>query len=66
MVNLAFLWHKQFIKPIALYGIAICFLSLGLEISISGPIVEWFTVFGSLIFVALISINSLKLNENAK
>ncbi|TFG31114.1 DUF998 domain-containing protein [Candidatus Thorarchaeota archaeon] len=66
LVNIALLWHKQFIKPIALYGIAICVLSLGFEISIGGPIVEWFTVFGSLIFVALISINSLKINENAK
>jgi hypothetical membrane protein len=66
LVNLALLWHPKFIKPIALYGIAICFLSLGFEISIGGPIVEWFTVFGSLIFVALISFNSIKLSLNTR
>ncbi|MGY5873061.1 MAG: DUF998 domain-containing protein [Candidatus Thorarchaeota archaeon] len=66
LVNLALLWHTKFIKPIALYGIAINFLSLGFEILIGGPIVEWFTVFGALIFVALISMNSLRLSENAR
>jgi hypothetical membrane protein len=63
VISIALLLHPQFIKPIALYGIGITFLSLGLELSIGGPITEWFTVFGSLIFVALISTNSLRLNR---
>ncbi|TFH05818.1 MAG: DUF998 domain-containing protein [Candidatus Thorarchaeota archaeon] len=66
ITNLALLWHPQFVKLIALYGIAVCLLSLSFEIAIGGSIVEWFTVFGSLIFVALISMNSLKLSEIAR
>ena len=64
LVNLGLVWHPEFIKPIALYGMAIDLLSLGLEFSISGPIVEWFTVFGALVFVALISYNSLRLTKS--
>ncbi len=64
LVNLALIWHPEFIKPIALYGIAIDLLSLGLEFSIGGPIVEWFTVFGALVFVALISYNSLRFKHS--
>ena len=62
LVNLSLLWHPKFIKLIALYGFAIDFLSLYLEVTIGGPVVEWFTVFGALIFVALLSLNTLKLS----
>ncbi|MGY5858025.1 MAG: DUF998 domain-containing protein [Candidatus Thorarchaeota archaeon] len=65
LISLALLWHTKFFKSIALYGIAICLLSLGLEISIGGPITEWFTVFGSLVFVGLISMNSLRLGDDS-
>ena len=65
LISLALLWHTKFFKPIALYGIAICLLSLGLELSIGGPITEWFTVFGSLVFVGLISMNSLRLGDDS-
>ncbi|TFG31520.1 DUF998 domain-containing protein [Candidatus Thorarchaeota archaeon] len=64
LVNLSLIWHPHFFKPIAVYGIAIDFISLGLESAISGPIVEWFTVFGSLFFVALISANSFVSNRS--
>ena len=64
LINLALIWNPQFIRAIALYGITIDLLTLAFEISIGGPLVEWFTVFGSLFFVALISINSLKLNDD--
>ncbi|MGY5878879.1 MAG: DUF998 domain-containing protein [Candidatus Thorarchaeota archaeon] len=66
LVSVALLWTTQFIKPIALYGVSISILSLAFELSISGPIVEWFTVFGSLIFVALISMNSLRLSDETE
>ena len=63
LINLALLWHPKFIKPIALYGFILDVLTLGLEMVMHGPIIEWITVFGSLFFVALISINSLRLNS---
>lgn len=58
LVNLALVLHPRFIKLIALYGFAIDFTSLYLESTIGGPIVEWFTVFGALLFVALLSVNA--------
>ncbi|NHJ14409.1 MAG: DUF998 domain-containing protein [Candidatus Thorarchaeota archaeon] len=64
LVNLALLWHPQFIKAIALYGISIDLLSLGLEFALGGSIVEWFTVFGALLFVGLLSFNTLRLNRS--
>jgi len=66
LINVALLCNTQFIKPIALYGVSINILSLAFELTISGPIVEWFTVFGSLIFVGLISINSFKLSKSTR
>jgi hypothetical membrane protein len=59
LVNLALLLHSDFWKPLAIYGLAIDFLTLGFEIMMGGPLVEWFTVFGSLLFVGLLSINTL-------
>ena len=63
LINLALLWHPAFIKPIALYGFFLDALTLSLEVLMHGPIIEWITVFGSLIFVALISINSFRLSN---
>jgi len=55
------LWHPKFLKVIALYGFSVNALSLGFELAVGGPLVEWFTVFGSLGFVALLSYNTLSL-----
>ena len=61
LVNAALLWHPKFLKVIAIYGFLINVLSLGFELAVGGPLVEWFTVFGSLGFVALLSFNTLSL-----
>jgi hypothetical membrane protein len=63
VVNVALLFHPRFIKPIALYAFAIDILSLSFELTIGGPITEWFTVFGALFYVALISYNTIQLRE---
>ncbi|MHA2209650.1 MAG: hypothetical protein ACXABV_10805 [Candidatus Thorarchaeota archaeon] len=60
-INLALLLNSNFWKLIAVYGLAIDFLTLGLQFVFGGPLVEWFTVFGSLLFVALISLNTRNL-----
>ncbi len=64
IVNLALLFHPAFNKIIALYGVSIDILTLIFAIQFGGPLVEWFTVFGSLLFVGLISLNSLKLHSD--
>lgn len=58
LVNIALLFHSRFMKLIGLYGIAMTLISLLLEIFISGPLIEWYTVFGSLIFVGLLAYNT--------
>lgn len=58
IVNFALLLNSDFWKLVAVYGFAIDFLTLGLQFAFGGPLVEWFTVFGSLLFVALLSLNT--------
>ena len=48
---------------IGLYGLIMTILSLPLEFYIGGPIIEWYTVFGSLIFVGLFSYNTSLLDK---
>ncbi|MGY5876892.1 MAG: hypothetical protein RTU30_14175, partial [Candidatus Thorarchaeota archaeon] len=60
LVNIALLFHLQFIKPIAFYGILLDILTLIFAFTVGGPLVEWFTVFGSLIFVGLLSVNTIR------
>ncbi len=64
LVNVALLRHPKFLKAIAIYSLSINILSLGFELAVGGPLVEWFTVFGSLGFVALLSFNTLTLGES--
>lgn len=61
LVNIALLMNSDFWKLIAVYGLAINFLTLGFQLAIGGPLVEWFTVFGSLLFVGLLSLNTRRL-----
>ncbi|MFX1602145.1 MAG: DUF998 domain-containing protein [Promethearchaeota archaeon] len=63
IVNAALLLHPKFTKLIALYAFAIDILSLSFELTIGGPITEWFTVFGALLYVAFISFNTLQLRR---
>jgi hypothetical membrane protein len=65
LVNVALLWHPKFLKVIAIYSLLINVLSLGFELTLGGPLVEWFTVFGSLGFVALLSFNTLNLGASS-
>jgi len=60
VVNATLLLHPRFIKLIAIYGFAIDILSLSFELTIGGPITEWFTVFGALLYVSFISFNTLQ------
>jgi hypothetical protein len=34
-------------------------------LTIGGPLVEWFTVFGSLLFVGFISLNTINFHQQA-
>ena len=58
--SLFLLFHKDFIKPIAIYGFIVAILDLIFVFVIGTPILEWFTVFTALGFVGLIIYNMYK------
>jgi hypothetical membrane protein len=61
LANISLMTHPKFMKPIGLYGLAIALLSLVFDGTVGGPIVEWFTVFGSLCYVGLLVFNTFRL-----
>lgn len=62
LISIALLLHPDFYKLISVYGIAFNLFSLAFELTFGGPLVEWFTVFGSLLFVAFLSLNTYNVN----
>lgn len=66
LASTSLLTHPKFMKPIALYGYMVTVLSLVFDISIGGPLVEWFTVFTALAFAGLVVINMLKVFATRK
>jgi len=66
LVNIALIFHDRFVKVIGFYGFIMTFLSLPLEILLGGPLVEWYTVFGALIFVGLLSFNTMIMDSRGQ
>jgi hypothetical membrane protein len=66
LVNIALMFHSRFFKLIGAYGILMTLFSLPLEIVIGGPLIEWYTVFGSLVFVGLLAYNTAVMNRYEK
>ncbi|MBD3160281.1 MAG: DUF998 domain-containing protein [Candidatus Lokiarchaeota archaeon] len=62
LVSIGLLLHPSFVKIFGLYGLFIDFSSLFLAFSLGGPIVEWYTVFGALVFVAMVCLNTRKMD----
>ena len=60
LANTSLVTHPKFIKPIAFYGYAVTLLSLVFDLTIGGPLTEWFTVFTALTFAGFLVINMLK------
>jgi hypothetical membrane protein len=63
VLNLALLTHPGFLKLIAAYAFAMDAVSLGLELTVSGSLTEWFTVFAALVYVGLLVANTFKLTS---
>ncbi len=63
LLNMALLFHRRFIRAVGLYGLTMTSLSLPLEVLLGGPLVEWYIVFGSLVFVGLVSYNTMILEK---
>jgi hypothetical membrane protein len=61
ILSIAFLLHDRSFKLIPVYGILFDVSTLILSFQIGGPIIEWFTVFGSLFFVFLVILDTHRL-----
>ena len=63
LINIALLLNPSFNKLIGVYGLGITFSSLAFALTVGGPLTEWYTVFGSLLFVGLIAFDSMKVKN---
>jgi hypothetical membrane protein len=61
LANISLMTHPKFLKPVGIFGLALAVLSLVLDRTVGGPVIEWFTVFGSLCYVGLLVYNTFRL-----
>jgi len=66
LINIALLLNPLFNKIVGVYGLGITLSALAFALTIGGPLTEWYTVFGSLVFVGLLAINSLQLQNKQR
>jgi hypothetical membrane protein len=64
--NISLLTHKEFIKPIAVYGFIVAAINFSFVVLPSSSIIEWFTVFTALGYAGLLSANMIKAFHQAK
>ncbi len=60
LLLIALFLNPNFNKIIGIYGLGITLSSLYFALTVGGPLTEWYSVFGSLLFVGLLSWNTLK------
>lgn len=63
--NVSLMTHRRFIRPIGYYGLAVAVINLLFVVASSTPLLEWFTVFTALGYVALLSYNTLRLPQSS-
>lgn len=59
MVITSLMTHPEFKKLIGVYGYVVTVASLIFDLTVGGPLIEWFTVFTALGFAGLLVINML-------
>ena len=58
LANVSLMTHRKFMKPIGYYGFVVAAINLFFVTISSTPLLEWFTVFTALGYVALLSYNT--------
>ncbi len=62
-LNIGLLLNPDFPKLAGLFGIVLDLSTLLLAFTVGGPITEWYTVFGSLLFVGIVALISYHVNR---
>lgn len=62
LISIGLILHSDFPKLIVIYAFSLDIATLLFELNIGGPITEWFTVFGSLLFVGFVVIATMTYN----
>jgi hypothetical membrane protein len=60
LANVSLMTHPKFLRPIAYYGFIVALIDLLFVVASNTPVLEWFTVFTALGYVALLSYNTLR------
>ncbi len=63
LILIALFLNPAFNKIVGLYGVGITFSSLAFALTVGGPLTEWYAVFGPLLFVGLLGINTLRMKQ---
>ncbi|WP_455285769.1 DUF998 domain-containing protein [[Eubacterium] cellulosolvens] len=61
LANVSLMIHPKFIRPIGYYGLVVAVINLLFVVFYNTPILEWFTVFTALGYVALLAYNTFRL-----
>jgi hypothetical membrane protein len=64
LIIIALFLNPSFNKLVGVYGIGITLSSLAFALTVGGPLTEWYIVFGSLLFIGLLGINTLKIESS--
>ena len=59
LANISLMTHSKFRRLIGYYGLVVAMINLLFVVFSNTPLLEWFTVFTALFYVALLSYNTL-------
>jgi hypothetical membrane protein len=60
LTNISLLTHPKFNKLIAIFGFVVALIDFVFVVISGGAIIEWFTVFSALVYVAFVVVSMLK------
>jgi len=65
LANASLMTHRRFIRAVGYYGLAVAVVNLLFVALSNTPILEWFTVFTALGYVALLAYNSYRASSQS-
>jgi hypothetical membrane protein len=61
LANASLMTHRNFIRPIGYYGLAVAVINVLFVLLSNTPVLEWFTVFSALGYTGILAYNTLKI-----